>query len=200
MTGSKDGGVARASGVELVAFIERLGTSGSVNPNTAGLLRSAVVAVLDAAVPAWEKADIRRIDVERAVERFRRDAGTRMTEQTKRTYESAFRRTIKSYLSYLNDPDDWPLPVRRRRSTKAEFDDTPDGRLPAPQAAFDVDAPTDLPIPLPDGRTVRLTLPGDLSVEDVAFLREIVPMYLQRVRTRDAATGTRRVPHETRPA
>jgi len=159
-----------------------------MNPNTAGSYRNACEAVQAASLD-WQARDMRRLDVDDAVARFKAVAGSQFTDATIRTYESNFRRAVPSFLSYLDNPDGWSPPVRSRRSTTLalgamEVSRSSDGSRD-PRTGGAQSPPIDLPIPLTDGRTARLTLPGGLTADDVQLLRDIIPVYLARVPTQD---------------
>ncbi|HYS40987.1 MAG TPA: hypothetical protein VEO01_35690 [Pseudonocardiaceae bacterium] len=160
-----------------------------MNPNTAGSYRNACEAVQSVS-PNWQAQDVRRLDIDGAVARFKEVAGDQFSDATIRTYESNFRRAVPSFLSYLRSPDDWAPPVRSRRSTTLALDAMRVGRSSdgsGDQQTGDAQSPPiDLPIPLTDGRTARLTLPGGLTKDDVQLLRDIIPVYLGRVPTRDS--------------
>jgi hypothetical protein len=158
-----------------------------MNPNTAGSYRNACEAVQSVS-PDWQARDMRRLDIDQAVARFKAVAGNQFSDATIRTYESNFRRAVPSFLSYLDNPDDWAPPVRSRRSTTLALGAMRAGRSSDGdrQTGDAQSPPIDLPIPLTDGRTARLTLPGGLTKDDVQLLRDIIPVYLDRVPARDS--------------
>lgn len=175
-----------ATGSSFVEFWSDASERGLMNPNTAGSYRSAAESVLSSQ-SNWETIDIRRLDVDHAVTRFRQSAGNYLSEATMRTYESNFRRAVPSFVSYLNDPNGWSPPVRPRRSTTLALAATSSARpaevLPriAPAEEMQQSTPVDLPIPLPDGRTARLVLPGRLTPDDRELLKQVIPLYLDRM-------------------
>ncbi len=177
------------TGSSLVQFWVDVGERGQMNANTAGSYRSACEAVLSAQ-PNWQSLDVRRLDIDRLIAEFQRTFGDHLTEATMKTYESNFKRAVPSFVNYLDNPQGWSPPVRPRRSTAlalsttATSRPTADSGRPPPSDEQPV-APIDLPIPLTDGRTARLTLPGGLTKDDVELLREVIPVYLNRIPTRE---------------
>jgi len=95
------------------------------------------------------------------------------------------------YLEHATRPNPNPV-AEKRRSVRRNLDFGEAAGRRCGDSSGDLQTgdaqspPIDLPIPLTDGRTARLTLPGGLTKDDVQLLRDIIPVYLGRVPTRDS--------------
>ena len=78
------------SGRAFVDFWTRRAERGDLNANTAGGLRAAVKAVLEVD-EGWEMLDIKALDVERMLVRFRNKAANELKSDSLRAYERRFR-------------------------------------------------------------------------------------------------------------
>jgi hypothetical protein len=177
--------VQAGNGAGLIAFLQRIGDHGEINPATARALRAAANTVL--AVEADPMGvNIREVDVENLLDRFENLNRGRMRDNSLTTYRSRFRRSVAMYILWLDKAPDWrsagrPQPARptgagagaaggsRSRSTRR-------GSQPEQQSAdtFTMEPGTttdSVParrlvaydVPIQPDFLVRITLPADLT-------------------------------------
>jgi len=134
----------------------------------------------------WEDVEVRRIDVDGLISRFRNLS--RLAPGSLATYESRFRSGLDSYLSYLDNPasyqpktrrpagrDDKPGPIPKN---KAQQEGALGHRDPTPSAA--TTSSTKLvvyPFPVRPDVFAELKLPADLTADEAsrlgAFLKAV---------------------------
>jgi hypothetical protein len=163
------------SGKAFVEFWTRRAERGDLNANTAGGLRAAVKAVLEVD-EGWETLDVKALDVERMLVRFRNRAANDLKGESLRAYERRFRQAHRSFLEFVDNPAAWRPPAQAptngkregkkdRAATNATGEAEPVSLGPAPGVAT---ANTiDYPFPLRDGALIaRLRLPIDLTTDE----------------------------------
>ena len=135
----------------------------------------------------WENVDIRHLDVENLIARFRNLS--KLTPGSLTTYESRFRSGLASYIAYLENPtsyqprgrkssvrDDKPSPSPKRKSAaeptagpSSAFTTTPIVSSSAKLVVY--------PFPVRPDVFAELKLPADLTVDEAgrlsAFLKAI---------------------------
>ena len=170
-------------------------SKGLMNPKTARALRRACESVLSV-YEDWEDLDVRKLDVEDALTRFRNLKSRNFKPSSIPTYESRFQRAVASYLEYLDDPGGWkpkqraPRPQRPPKAARRKTEPDEHGRYTDEEGVFRETVPDwltnqlpvsklmDYPFPLRDGVIAHLLLPRDLSAKDVrrltAFMETLV--------------------------
>src|SRR5438067_705801 len=112
---------------------------GLMNANTAGTLRAACAKVLSI-FDNLETVDVRQLDVDDTLRRFRNLRGKDLKPDSIEAYEQRFRQALKSFLDYVDDPGAWkPTTRQAERNGRPKAKDTPKG---AGQVAVSADAGT----------------------------------------------------------
>lgn len=176
----------------LLALWEWAGDSGQMNPKTAQSVRNSCQRILRLD-RNWEDQDIRQLDVETTVQRFRGQHEGELAEVTLETYESQFRRAVRSFREYVEDPTGWRPPKEWRRSgdTRAPAGEdisvgsTGPSSSCAPEASSSLHGLVDIPIWLPSGSSAHLWLPEKCTSADVELLLSVIPAYVKAVRRED---------------
>jgi hypothetical protein len=154
---SQDGTAA-----SLVGFCRWLAEQGMVSVGRADQLCQAVRRVL-APDPDWERSAVRRLDVDGLLQRLATATTPPLRLSTLRFYSSSFRKAVRLYLAYLDDPADFhasgTVLTRWRTRTVAAQASVPAARDPAaapmPTVVY--------PFPLRGSHTIWLRLPADLT-------------------------------------
>ncbi len=150
---------------------------GLMNDNTEGALRSACTQVL-AVEENWESLDIRNLDVDDFVKRFENLRKKDFTPQSLATYGSRFRRAVKSYLDYLDNPTSWRFEGRERvpKSERDRQRPSASRTSKTPNDGYTVEMVT-YPFPVRSGVMAEIVLPADLSSSEAnrlaAFLESV---------------------------
>lgn len=171
------------SGRAFVDFWTRRAERGDLNANTAGGLRAAVKAVLEVD-EGWEMLDIKALDVERMLVRFRNKAANELKSDSLRAYERRFRHAHRSFLEFVDNPATWRPPAGQTTNGKREAKkDRPTGTATEGEpSSLGPVAPSvpganaiDYPFPLRDGAVIaRLRLPIDLTAEEADQLHVFI--------------------------
>lgn len=173
---------AEATGTGLVEHWSWAAKKGLMNSNTAGALRAACSQVLSVD-DNWESLDVRAMDVDLMLQRFENLRMKDFTPKSLAQYGSRFRRAVKSYLQYLENPQGWrfdtrepkaagnsdsPSKARKRSSRKEEVASAP---------AEALGEMISYPFPVRAGVVARLVLPRDLRGQEArrlsAFLQSL---------------------------
>ena len=118
---------------------------GLMNRNTAGGLRSACSRVLEALGDGWEQINIAELDVEETLVRFQNLKKKDFLPQVLEEYKQRFRKAVRSYLDYLENPGTWK-PAAQEKPTGSQRNSRCIKRSQQPIALF---MPTDSgPIPV----------------------------------------------------
>lgn len=148
--------VIDGTGHEFARFWSTASEEGFMNPNTARNYKVAVERVLGVTA-GWESVDVRSLDLDGLLEKFRRRYQKEFNPITLNTYEGRFKAAFSSFVRYLDDPERW----RTERS-----EDSHNRLLADPDVARASSRMAGLvayPFPLRDGRFAYLRLPADLS-------------------------------------
>lgn len=141
---------------------------GLMNANTAATLRAACAKVLSI-FDNLDAVDVRQLDVEETLRRFKNLRGKDLKPDSIEAYEQRFRQALKSFLEYVDDPGGWKPTMRApERNGRAKTKEA------APKGVGAVLAPDlgngraiSYPFPLRDGFVAQLVLPNDLKAVDV---------------------------------
>jgi hypothetical protein len=140
---------------------------GLMNANTAGTLRAACAKVLSI-FDNLETVDVRTLDVDETLRRFKNLRGKDLKPDSIAAYDQRFRFAIKSFLDYIDDPAAWKpntrAPERNARSKAKAADASGSGF--SPTTAADAGG-ISYPFPLRDGFVAQLMLPKDLKTADI---------------------------------
>lgn len=155
---------------------------GLMNDNTAKTLRAACAKVLGI-FDDLGAVDVRQLDVEDTLRRFKNLRGKDLKPDSIEAYEQRFRQAVKSFLDYVNDPGAWKFttrpPVRNGHSTPKESAKVKSAVVLAEANGRALD----FPFPLLDGFVAHLILPRDLKAADVPRMT----MFMNTLVTGDTA-------------
>ena len=154
-----------------------------MNRNTAGGLRSACSRVLEALGDGWEQINIAELDVEETLVRFQNLKKKDFLPQVLEEYKQRFRKAVRSYLDYLENPGTWKPAAqekptgsqrnsRGRKSSGLSFAPPMPSQTSSRHGADEIE----YPFPLRPGVMARLILPKDLSRDDVSRLSAFMGM------------------------
>jgi hypothetical protein len=172
------------SGQSFIRFWEYVSDRGLMKVNTARSLAASAKQVLNVE-KNWEGVDIRDLDVEGLIERFKNLRARDYKPETLNVYSRRFRRALVLYLDYLKDPTGW-RPITQRVAGKEMKKDAKVGKtrsrpalgqLPVDQGAKMIT----YPFPLRDDCIVQVTLPMELHQEDVGRLTTFLNALVMRV-------------------
>jgi hypothetical protein len=175
-------------GADLLAFLDRIGNHGEINPATARALQAAVRLVLSVD-PDPEGVDVRGIDVNNMLERFENLNRARLRDDSLRAYRSRFRRAVAMYIAWLDKDSGWKSagkslkkatnggtrrPGRVRRSSRpAEPEESTQSSevntVAAAEAVLRSTAATRViayDVPIRPNLLVRISLPIDLTAAE----------------------------------
>lgn len=147
---------------------------------TAGALRTGCQKVL-AVEDDWNSLDVRGMDVDSIVTRFRNKHRGDMKTSTLDAYEQRLRQSVDMYVKWLNDDPTWK-PAQRRRATKAANGNgtTPGAAVKVKQQEqAKVDPPPQpgmitYPFPIRPGMQGKITLPENLSMREAKRIAAFV--------------------------
>lgn len=180
------------TGAGLLAFLDRIGSHGEINPATARALRAAAKSVL--AIEADpDGVDVRGIDVDNVLDRFENLNRARMKDDSMATYRSRFRIAVAMYIAWLAKEPNWKSAGKRRPAKSASnggrhtsVRSRRSGRTePVAETGVTKTVPSEEPaprmvvydMPLRRDLLVRITLPVDLTTADAdrvaAFVRSL---------------------------
>jgi len=185
--------VQAGDGAGMIAFLERIGNHGEINPATARALRAAANAVLAVEADPMD-VNIREIDVENLLERFENLNRARMRDNSITTYRSRFRRSVAMYINWLDKAPDWRNPGkpqsaksagagvaggRRSRSTRRGSQPVQSAETAAMEPSTRMDSVparrlVAYDIPLQPDFLVRITLPADLTPAEAGRVSRFV--------------------------
>jgi hypothetical protein len=172
------------TGAGMIAFLNFLIRKNEMVEATAVALRTGCRKVLDTE-DDWANVDIRTLDVDGLITRFRNRSRGDLADRSVSNYEQRFRSTVEMYRKWLDDDPTW-RPSTRTRSTTAGAKRTaststnppavaPAGEptpetLAAPPAAGMVT----YPLPIRPGLQGRLVLPDDLTAKEAKRIANFV--------------------------
>jgi hypothetical protein len=144
-----------ASLADLYLFIEGLEAHGRLAPRTVGAYRVAVKS-FGQVLALTDATNMRVLDLEVAVQRFRTETLDRFTDHTRNTYATNLRRAVKIFLTWIDSDYDWSgLDVQRY----------PDREPPRHELYR---------FPLRPNEVVTFRLPRDLTVGEAARLAAFI--------------------------
>lgn len=166
-----------ATGAALVDHWSWAAKQGLMNANTAGALRAACSQVLGVE-DDWETVDVRAMDVDLMLQRFENLRMRDFTPKSLSQYGSRFRRAVKSYLEYLENPQTWRYEARERKGdVERPSPKKKSSPLEAPALADALGEMITYPFPVRAGVVARLVLPRDLRSQEArrlgAFLQSL---------------------------
>lgn len=176
----------RGTGLAFVQHWNWVAEKGLMPPATAHAIRAAVSQILKID-QNWEGVDVRTLDIEALIGRFRNLS--KLAPGSLATYESRFRSGLESYLAYLDNPasyqpkvrkpsprDDKPAPKSKPKTKRG----SPGTNAPsiAPQAGpISAARLVVYPFPVRPDVFAELKLPADLTLDEAtrlsAFLKAI---------------------------
>jgi hypothetical protein len=121
------------TGAGMIAFLNFLIRKNEMVEATAVALRTGCRKVLDTE-DDWANVDIRTLDVDGLITRFRNKSRGDLAERSVSNYEQRFRSTVEMYRKWLEDDPSW-RPSTRTRSTAAAAKRTGSGTNGTKQAA-----------------------------------------------------------------
>ena len=174
----------RGTGLAFVQHWNWVADKGLMNPTTAKAIRASVSQILKIE-DNWENLDVRTIDVDRLIARFRNLSD--LSPGSLATYESRFRSGLESYLSYLDNPASYQPKSRKAGPREDNPESKPKSKAKAessPSSPHAVSPGTSMsarlivyPFPVRPDVFAELKLPADLTVEEAtrlgAFLKAV---------------------------
>ena len=168
---------------------------GLMNRNTAGGLRSACAGVLEVLGDDWEQTDISSTNVEDLLLRFQNLKKKDYRPEVLEVYKQRFRKAVASYLEYLANPGTWK-PSTREKSAASQRAERPPKHQPSTPSVAAVATDhrmssdeVEYPFPLRPGVMARLTLPRDLTKDDVTRLSAFMSMLIVGPHQRTQSEG-----------
>lgn len=177
----------------LIAFLGFAERKGYLGKSNVGALRTGVKKVLEVE-SEWTTVDIRHLDVDDLLLRFRNRNKGSLTDASLRAYEVRFRQAVEMYRKYINHEDDWlPSRPRPRAASSSKGSKRPsDGSNSATELAngavaqalstvedvepVDQSGPVLITYPFPIRRGVqgKITLPEDLTEREAKRIAAFV--------------------------
>ncbi len=175
----------RGTGLAFVQHWDWVAGKGLMPATTARAIRAAVSQILKIDTN-WEDADVRSLDIEALIARFRNLS--KLAPGSLATYESRFRTGLASYLSYLDNPASYQ-PKTRRLGARDDRPATKSKTKPMPATGGSRRTPTVTPSTTSSAKLVvypfpvrpdvfaELKLPADLTLDEAsrlgAFLKAV---------------------------
>lgn len=170
------------SGKSLVNFWTWASEKGEMNVNTAGSYRKSCRGILQLE-EGWEGIDVRNIDIDAFCRRFQNKRSQDYKPDTLSLYINLFRKGIRIFLEYVENPASWKFQANRQQVSKNQKQSNEKVRtsqtdkvqnpiesytaahLPSSQSSL-----IEFPFPLREGRLAYLKLPTDLKMAEVKRL------------------------------
>jgi hypothetical protein len=165
----------------MLAFLDSMIRKNEMVESTASALRTGCRKVLEVD-DGWAEVDLRSLDVDALVGRFRIKHRADLRERSLYNYEMRFRQTVDMYLKWLDNDPTWRPSTRTSKATNAgvrnqePLRSRPAAKPPVPletaspepaaepaSSAGDSVAMIAYPLPIRPGVQGRLLLPEDLS-------------------------------------
>lgn len=173
------------TGAGMIAFLNFLIRKNEMVEATAAALRTGCRKVLDTE-DDWANVDIRTLDVDGLITRFRNKSRGELADRSVTNYEQRFRSTVEMYLKWLDDDPTW-RPSTRTRSTAAATKRTAasNGSKAEPAAPTAAESKAEplapvaagmvtYPLPIRPGVQGRLVLPEDLTAKEAKRVANFV--------------------------
>jgi hypothetical protein len=130
----------------------------------------------------WRNADMRTVDVDQQIKRFRNARRGDLSEKSVEEYARRFRQSVESYRRWLADEKEWSPVARRATQTARRPQDqqpSPEPDVPRQAAAAPPDSHEELgliryTVPLRSGADAVIHLPRDLSAADARRIGRVV--------------------------
>lgn len=142
---------------------------GLMNANTAGTLRAACAKVLSI-FDDLDAVDVRQLDIQETLKRFRNLRGKDLKPDSIEAYEQRFRQALKSFLDYVNDPGAWRSPGGNGHGKTTDAATRPRSSGKATPIHTEGNGAVDYPFPLREGFVAHMVLPADLKSADIQRL------------------------------
>lgn len=167
-------------------FFDSAAKRGMLKPNTAQsrkLAANKILAVLDAS----EKADLRKVDLEKTFERFQNLQGTEYKPDSLKVYLSRLRTAVLDFTSHADNPAGFKSASTQRASSKGKRGT--EGNVTKKVEGGDAIEQSGkyeshdsqhivVPVPLREGLTVKISnLPSDLTAAEAGRLAAIIKAY-----------------------
>ncbi|MEY4729720.1 MAG: hypothetical protein RL020_878 [Pseudomonadota bacterium] len=169
---------------EFLSFLDYVIDKGLLNRATATSRKSAALKVLEI-LDEDEKTDLRKIDKEQVFSRFVNINGKAYKPDSQQVYRSRFNAALDDFLRYAENPagfktstiskggKDKQTDNKKGNKSKPEFVSSkpPILLLPPPPGFLEI------PVPLDDGRVVKIQLPPSLTEAEANKISAIVKAY-----------------------
>src|SRR5215471_227360 len=162
----------RGTGLDFVHHWDWVAKQGLMPRNTAMSIRAAASQVLKLE-QEWESVDVRQLDVDGLLMRFRNVS--RLSPTSLATYESRFRSGLESYLAYLDNPTTYRPKGRRTVRSSSERAIAVEASRPAAHVTSPVSSSPVIaggarlvvyPFPVRADLFAELKLPADLTLTE----------------------------------
>lgn len=162
------------SGAAFVEFWEYVAREGLMNTNSARSLGGASKQVLSIEED-WENLDVSTLDVEDQLQRFVELRASDYSPRTVAAYALRFKRALRLYLEYLDNPEAWRPPKSPVRAILDERELRQTPRVSAQFFPYSSSSQSGVrmiqyPFPLRDDCIAQLRLPVELTKTDVERL------------------------------
>ncbi|NIM95821.1 MAG: hypothetical protein GTO18_19140 [Anaerolineales bacterium] len=180
------------SGAAFIEFWNYVAREGLMNVNSARSLGSASKQVLSIEED-WENMDVSTIDVEETERKFVNLRENAYSPRTIAAYLLRFRRALRLYLEYLEDPDKWEPPrspvraILEERSIRENINGAQPKFFPKSSQSDSGVRFIQYPFPLREDCVVQLRLPVNLTQTDV----DRITAYLQTLILNEGVRNTR---------
>jgi len=175
---------ADTSGISFVRFWDLVSDVGLIKINTARSLSVATRQVLSVE-ENWEDIDITAMDLDGIIETFKRLRADDFNTETINAYVNNFKRALKVYLEYLDDPAGWGKIAARESGQTLDSEvksDRGKGEWVKASAVEHMveeeqELETDVmsyPFRLRSGCVIQIQLPVDLTKADVKRLKSFL--------------------------
>lgn len=162
----------------LLKFLKDAGMDGRINPAAARARRNAVEA-LASELSEGEKADVRRIDLDRLAARFHKLDGSSIRSEALALYVERFRVAWTDFLAWCEDPTSFQSASSERARALPRGAIGEEQRV-AERIVLSATESTShmVPIPLRESCTVYVAkLPSDLTAEEAGRIARIIQAF-----------------------
>ncbi|MFZ5869147.1 MAG: hypothetical protein ACOYXW_01230 [Actinomycetota bacterium] len=168
----------------MIAFLNFLIRKNEMVEATAVALRTGCRKVLDAE-DDWANVDIRTLDVDALIMRFRNKSRGNLADRSVSNYEQRFRSTVEMYRKWLDEDPTWRPSTRTRATNGAAKRTASAGTAKTDAAPFAEPTPeapaappaagmVTYPLPIRPGVQGRLVLPEDLTAKEAKRIANFV--------------------------
>jgi len=172
----------------LIAFLELSQQKGWMNKNTAQTKRNSIASIFEI-LNDDEKLDVRELDVDAVLRRFRNTMADDFTDASLKSYKSRLASSIREYTRYKKNPHGYTPKKRRltlhknrkvsplelRYTSKGKNESSPTASNLPPEKMSSVSNSHIFPIPIRKNCTVRITgLPQDLQASEAKKIAAVI--------------------------